>query len=345
MSFDELVSQGNTSGLANLGATCYINTIVQCLGYCPTFLKYILVGTRLKGTPTPLTTELQAVYKELWIKRNSIAPHGFLRSLQQSLGAYMNMFEQNDACEFLMLYLDKLNADLSIELLIDLEDVNELTENVQNHPNLMYRALAVDMKRAWLKSIQREYSPLIDIFYGQLISQIVCGNCQHIHHNYESYCNLSLSIKDKNGSTLQECFHGFFKEEILNSKEQDWKCDHCNIKVPSKKVVRLWKNPQVLIVSLKRFNHNLHKDTTQVVVPTNLSLSPYCLHSQDGEYNLVAVVHHMGSAGSGHYNCLCKHQNGVWYAIDDHVVREAQPNEIDYVLNNGYMYFYEKYAC
>lgn len=335
---DELIRQKHSSGLANLGATCYINTIVQCLGHCPTFLKYVLFGKRLKQTSTPLMEQLQDVYKELWINGNAIAPRGYLMSLQQKMGSFINIFEQNDACEFLMLYLDKLNADLAVELMVDLDEVNEITENVKHIENPLYRNLAIDMKRHWLNTIKKEYSPITEIFYGQLISQIICGHCNHIHHNYESYCNLSLSIK---GNSLEECLNGFFAHELLNQKDKEWTCDKCKVSAPSKKTMRLWKNPHVLIISLKRFDHHLNKNTTDVNAPILLDLSPFCLHKNIQKYELVAIAHHMGSVGSGHYNCICKHPSGTWYAIDDQTVREAQPQELDYVIKNGYIYFYE----
>lgn len=338
VNINELIIQKQTSGLANLGATCYINTIVQCLGHCPTFLKYILVGKRLKQTTSPLAEQLQDVFKQLWVDGNAIAPRGLLMSLQHSLGSYFNIFEQNDACEFLMLYLDKLNSDLAIELLVDVDEVNERTENVQHIENPLYRSLVVDMKRHWLNTIKNEYSPITEIFYGQLISQIVCGNCNHVHHNYEPYCNLSLSIK---GDNLNSCLNGFFAHELLNHKEKDWTCDQCKVSAPSKKTMRLWKNPHVLIVSLKRFDHNLNKNTADVNAPVLLDLSPFCLHTDMRSYELVAIAHHMGSVGSGHYNCICKHPSGTWYAVDDQMVREAQPHELDHVIKNGYIYFYE----
>ena len=30
------------AGLANVSSTCYINTCIQCLGYCDSFLQFIL---------------------------------------------------------------------------------------------------------------------------------------------------------------------------------------------------------------------------------------------------------------------------------------------------------------
>ena len=265
-----------------------------------------------------------------------------------SLGQYINIFEQNDITEFLMLYLDKLNSDLSVELLVDDDDLQTIKQNSMNHPiakdNPMYANLLYDMDIAWLNTIKKEYSPIMDLFYGQLVSQIVCGNCNHIHHNYETYCNISVSIdidNDKDNTNLDRCLQNYFKDEIINLNEKEWTCDECKVSSPSKKSTRLWKNPNILIVSLKRFNHNLVKNNKQVSAPLQLNLGKYCLHTPHTKYNLVAVGNHQGGFGSGHYNCACLHKNNKWYAVDDVMVREAHNDEINYVLNNGYLYFYE----
>jgi ubiquitin C-terminal hydrolase len=343
---DDIILKSNTSGLGNIGATCYINTAIQCLGYCTEFFKFIIAGSRAKAE-TPLTNELKEVYIALWVNRSAIAPHKFLRSLQASLSQYITIQEQNDISEFLMLYLDKLNTDMSVELLIDEEDIKKARKHTMRlYEDKMYANLTADMEVGWLNAVKKEYSPIMDLFYGQLVSQIVCGHCNHIHHNYETYCNLSLSIKkhtkeNENDITLQDCLEQHFSNETINLNEQEWKCDQCNVKSPSKKSIKLWRNPNILIVSLKRFNHQLVKKNIPVVAPIELSLSKYTLHSPNVSYNLVAIANHQGSLGSGHYNCICKHKNSKWYAIDDVMVREAQDNEIEYSLRNGYVYFYE----
>jgi ubiquitin C-terminal hydrolase len=245
-----------------------------------------------------------------------------------------------------MFYLDKLNGDLSVELLVDDDDLRKVKERAAHYSNPLYRELVYEMDVAWLNTIKKEYSPVMDIFYGQLVSQVVCGNCAHIHHNYETYCNLSLSIKGKSNNdtnvlNLEDCIENFLGDEIINQSETDWKCDKCNVSAPSKKSVRLWKNPNIMIISLKRFDHSLNKNVMRVKAPLALDLSAHCLHTNQQKYNLVAIGNHHGGFGSGHYNCVCKHKNNKWYAIDDAMVREAQEAELEYVLNNGYMYFYE----
>lgn len=336
---NDVIANKNTSGLANLGATCYINTAVQCLGYCPQFFKYVLAGVQKHSTP--LTNELKEIFFELWINGNALGPHKFLKSLQSSVGDYLNIFEQNDVSEFVLLYLDKLNTDMAVELTVDEEDLKQLKKNhMDTFNNNRFADLVSTMDIAWIHSIKKEYSPLLDLFHGQLISQIVCGHCGFIHHNYESYCGLSLPLKT-NDNTLNGVLESYFTDEIINDKDKDWKCDKCNLSEPSKKTIKLWRNPNILMVTLKRFDYSLSKNNTSIDVPESIDLSPYCLYTGKRQYKLVSICVHQGSFGGGHYIAVCRHQNGTWYVIDDLNVQPASDSDVQHALKHGYMYFYE----
>lgn len=338
VNLNDVIATRNTSGLANMGATCYINTAIQCLGYCPNFFKYILSGVRKHSTP--LTDELKEILFELWINGNALGPHKFLKSLQGSVGNYLNIFEQNDASEFIMLYLDKLNTDMAVELAVDDEDFEHIKKNnLNNYSNPQFADLVSTMDIAWINSIKKEFSPLLDLFHGQLISQVVCGNCGYVNHNYETYCGLSLPLK-KEDDTLNGVMDKYFEDEILNEKEHEWKCDKCNLSQPSKKTTKLWRNPDVLMVTLKRFGYDLTKNNAQIIVPDTIDLSSYCLYTQKKSYKLVSVCVHHGSFGGGHYVAVCRHQNGKWYTIDDLNVSEANDGEVEHALKHGYVYFF-----
>jgi ubiquitin C-terminal hydrolase len=341
---DTVRATRNTNGLANMGATCYVNTIVQCLGYCSSFFKFILAGPRPTDKSTPLADDLRDVYNEIWVNDQTIAPRQFLKGLHDALGSYITIFEQNDISEFLMLYLDKLNADLGVGITLSDEHLAQIKEEASAHPNPKYGELVYQMDMNWLNAIKNEYSPIMDLFYGQLISQIVCGSCKHIHHNYETYCNVSVPVP-KSGQSLQEAIHQHFSDETMNSKDDamQWKCDKCEQCVPSKKSIKLWRNPNVMIVSVKRFDHTLVKNNKSVCAPLYLDVSKYTINPKTpSNYKLVAIGNHCGSGlGYGHYNCCCRHMNGKWYQVDDCKVWEANEREVDVALNQGYMYFYE----
>jgi ubiquitin C-terminal hydrolase len=344
ITFDDVINNSMTSGLMNSGSTCYVNTAIQCLGFCSHFLKLVLVGQHSKKT-TPLMDELKEVYYQLWVNRNGIAPHKYLRSLNSVLHNMINVFEQNDITEFLMLYIDKLNTDLGVEVIVDNDDMNEIKRGIVHSfkDNKPFQKLMYDMELAWINTIKKECSPIMDMFYGQMVSQIVCGNCNHIHHNYEVYSTIALPlIKKKSDINSEDLLQAYFSREYINKENKEWTCDKCKASMKSAKCLKLWRHPMVLIVTLKRFDVNLKKSNVKVSMPTELDLSNYSLRDEQIKYRLCAIANHQGGMGSGHYNCICRHKNGKWIAIDDMLVRPAKEEETNYVINHGYVYFYER---
>ena len=210
----------------------------------------------------------------------------------------------------------------------------------------IYRESIYDRQRkkmddSWMMSHKKEYSDLTDMFFGQMISQIICGNCGKIHHNYEVIMNMMLSLGDCNN--MIDCLDRYFTEEYINNsenyKENTWKCDECNKCIKSKKTIKLWRLPKILIVSLKRFNSGLKKITTSISVPMQIDLSKYMIGpSTCNSYTLKSIAFHMGSFQYGHYFAACKN-SGKWYIFDDEVVKEIE--NIEDAISNGYVYFYE----
>lgn len=338
-----LMSQKNSSGLGNIGATCYINTVVQCLGYLPDFLHLALTKQGVKKQSTPLLDELQEVYKELWIENKAIMPYKFIGTLQQTVGTMINLSEQNDIMEFLLVYLDKLNTDMAVELIIDNEDIEKLKQRSETYVNQKYRNLVFSMEQEWLNTIKKEYSPIMDIFYGQSVSQITCGNCGFIHHNYEAFNCISLPIpKSEHALDIDNLLDDYFNRETLNKESKEWKCDKCQESSPSTKCVKLWKMPTVLIINLKRFDHTLRKNNTLVKMSIDIDLSKHVICDKSYvEYQLISVGNHLGGSGSGHYLALCRHPLDQWYIIDDENVRRIDnKKDIQQGCNSGYVFFY-----
>lgn len=340
----ELMCQRNTSGLGNCGATCYINTIVQCLGYLPDFLELALTKRGVSKTSTPFLDELKEVYKELWLENRAIMPYKFLGSLQRTFGGLLNVAEQNDVMEFLLLYLDKLNSDMAVEIIVDDEDFDKLKAESLVYVNEKYRNLVLSMNHAWLNTIKKEYSPIMDIFYGQSVSQITCGHCQYIHHNYEAFNCISLPIPKKSEKevTIDDLLEEYFNKEMLNREDKEWTCDKCNQSAPSAKCAKLWKMPKVLVINIKRFDHMLQKKNKPVTMPIDIDLSNHVIYDKSCvEYELTSVGHHIGGSGSGHYVALCRHPKNGWFLIDDENVRKiGSQSDVDQVCSHGYVYFY-----
>jgi ubiquitin C-terminal hydrolase len=190
------------------------------------------------------------------------------------------------------------------------------------------------MDLSWYEKTGHEYSPLVPMFNGQSISQIICGHCQKIFHNYEIYLNLMIPIT-QNTKTIYDCLDEYFKEEYINTDCPIWKCDSCQNKHISKKTTKLWRLPDILVISLKRFTFDLKKNNTPINIPEILDISKYCLTAPKNKYRLQSIAHHYGSNDSGHYAAVCKN-NEKWYECDDLNIKSIEKPNNEF----GYVFFY-----
>ena len=92
MEIDNYINKKNEfnkrTGLQNIGATCYINTIIQCLLSCEPFRNFILSNDymdRLKSADILddknnyyLVKELESIFRSMWVDGNSLNPLRFL---------------------------------------------------------------------------------------------------------------------------------------------------------------------------------------------------------------------------------------------------------------------------
>lgn len=50
--------------------------------------------------------------------------------------------------------------------------------------------------------------------------------------------------------------------------------------------------PKILVVSIKRFNSQLRKNSKHITFPTSLDLAEYCTSPGETRYNLYGVIVH-----------------------------------------------------
>ena len=170
-------------GLKNLGATCYINTLIQCLCSCSYFVNFILSDVyenRLNNENMNLITELKSIISNL-SDGNSLIPIRFLKVLKLKFD-FIDINEQNDLHEILLLILNKMNEEIKVKDPIEYFDSNILRGTI-NDNNTDYTKIRNKCYQMWYEMHKKEYSELVELFYGQSISQIICGHCNYIHHN------------------------------------------------------------------------------------------------------------------------------------------------------------------
>lgn len=326
-------------GLHNLGNTCYINTFIQCLGHCLCFLIFMLKSDHKQPHPG-MFQELRELYKHQWVSGSNPDPRKLLKAISNKLTLLDDIYQQNDINEFMDYFLDKLNSEICI---IRQDSHMQLCSSIKGS---MYHLQAQKMMHDWHVKTRKEHSELIELMYGQSINQIVCGYCRKIHHNYEVYSHIMLPVPfDDQDVSLYDCLKKYLEDEIINadtdtSKNDPWKCDRCNMSSKSTKSFVLWKTPQLLVISLKRFNSDMRKINKQVKIPHCLDVSDVVLsHECPRRYLLRSVALHFGSFLGGHYVAACRNPNDEWYIFDDDIVRKL--DEPDNIISQGYVFFYE----
>jgi ubiquitin C-terminal hydrolase len=157
---------------------------------------------------------------------------------------------------------------------------------------------------------------------------------------------------------LETCIQNFARPELLDGANR-WYCEQCKAKTEAVKYTYLTREPENLILHLRRFKVEGGQRTKLshiVKFPLGKLNFTKTFHQGSGfrnynpkdiqKYALHCVVQHQGSAeGGGHYVTYCKDVSTKdWYLYDDSkvskVLRDRKKDEI--VNSNSYLLFYRK---
>lgn len=403
------------SGLDNMGNTCYINSILQCLSAISVFRAYmvtddtfgiifnnifeLLHNEKTKNSVNnkqvtvtkkevlglcmeTLTYNLQELFITMWEENHKyITP----KKLKEVIGDYCDTFKgysQNDSQELLNLILDKLHEEMKVRVLLNSDIISEevkcylkvkkeCAENINNkelapeqrqkysdylheyYKQHINHAIIGDAYVYWKKYIENSYSIITELFTGLFLSKVVCTECKFITVSFEPFTIFQLQIEDTGENTIDELLTSFCKEELLTG-DNKYYCYECKKQTDAYKLMNIWSIPNILIIQLKRFKHEVSgtsKIESKVIFPLNgLDMKNYLcndIHPIDKTtYDLTAVNVHLGErVDFGHYKSFTKNSlNNEWYEFNDevifHIPREEVENEL--ITNEAYILFYTR---
>ena len=337
------------TGLLNIGATCYINSLIQCLLSCDVLRQFILsldYSNRINDNNIYLVKELQSIFDSMWVQGNSLNPRRFLNTINIKFD-YIYVNEQNDIQEIFLLIINKINDEIKINYNQLNPKISQILNN-KNNPIEGIEKLENVCKRKWFELLENEYSELSEIIYNHSISQIICGNCQFIHHNHVISCIMDIELADfKNGTSIITCISNHITKIYLNNNDDDkWICDKCNKNVKSEKVIKYWKLPPILVICLKRFGFDkvqksMRKINTLIDIPTQIDLTEFVVSNSINKYKLSSVSCHAGNIRGGHYYSLVEN-SGHWEIVDDTSIKKISNSTFNTHLSNAYLLFYSK---
>ncbi|KAM3919169.1 ubiquitin carboxyl-terminal hydrolase 21 isoform 1-T1 [Leptodactylus fuscus] len=339
-------------GLRNLGNTCFLNAVLQCLSSTRPLRDYVLrqeyrqEQPMSSRTPQELTEAFADVIASLWSPDAPDAANpARLRAIFQKYVPSFTGYSQQDAQEFLKFFMDRIHAEINRKCRRTPSILSDSRRPVSVEPQ---DSLSDDERanQMWKKYLEREDSKVVDLFVGQLKSCLKCQSCGYRSPTFEVFCDLSLPIPKKGFSggkvSLLDCFSLFTKEEELNSENAPI-CDRCRQRTRSTKKLTIQRFPRILVLHLNRFSttrFSIKKCSVSVDFPLHrLNLKEFASEKAGSPvYRLYALCNHSGSVHYGHYTAYCKDQSG-WFAYNDSRVSPISESQVQ--SSEAYVLFYE----
>uniref|UniRef100_A0AAQ5Z4W9 Ubiquitin carboxyl-terminal hydrolase 32 n=1 Tax=Amphiprion ocellaris TaxID=80972 RepID=A0AAQ5Z4W9_AMPOC len=185
-------TEKGATGLSNLGNTCFMNSSIQCVSNTKPLTDYFISGRHLyelnRTNPIGMRGHMAKCYgdlvMELWSgTQKNLAP----LKLRWTIAKYaprFNGFQQQDSQELLAFLLDGLHEDLNR---VHEKPYVELKDS-DGRPDWEVAS------EAWENHLRRNRSIVVDLFHGQLKSQVKCKTCGHISARFDPFNFLSLPL-------------------------------------------------------------------------------------------------------------------------------------------------------
>lgn len=345
-------------GMHNLGNSCFLNSIIQCLNHIDPLTQYFLGGEFAKelniknplGSGGRVATAYATLLKEIWSGDYSALAPRLLKQTVASFAPQFNNSFQHDSQEFCQFLMDGLHEDCNRVV------SKPYVEELEGY-GMEDRKAAIE---TWKNHVLRHDSIIVDRCQGMHRSHLTCPSCGRESIKFEVYSTISLPLvlEDKglnNTMQVEDCMEKFLEGEQLDDLNA-WYCPNCKKHVCALKMIALWSVPDILILHLKRFQfencsttNNLLRskiDETVKFPVDNLDLSKHVLGPIDEDappvFNLFGVSEHVGrTANSGHYTATVRNsKDGRWYRYNDAHVGETTGDAA--ITGGAYLLFYQR---
>jgi ubiquitin carboxyl-terminal hydrolase 36/42 len=293
-----------SSGLSNLGNTCFFNSVLQLLYQCTIFNKLIL-SNNFEGKLLTHYIDFLKSYSGSGSGSGYFSPNSIVNNVSKTLGR--RGYQQEDAEQYLNYIVDCLIDELK-------EDIK--TKSIGN--------LLISNKTISLDNL------VSNLFTIKIKKNIKCTKCSYTSESSDDVNKFYLSINNANLNT-NDLLSNYLFETLDESS--GYKCEKCKTIVEANICREIIKSPKYLIITLKRYNNSNSKLNTEVNMNDIIGLN-------NKTYYLRGIISHSGSTVGGHYVYYGKKNDNKWYYYNDSSVSQVNTSILNDIKKNGYIYLY-----
>ena len=330
-------------GLTNVGATCYMNSTLQCFSNLERLRKYLLGEEIYKDLEKnkqnkKISFALAEVLKNLWkvLNHRFYAPNNFKEIISEANDLFKGI-AANDPKDLVLFILEEIHKEL-----------NKPNNQIIIHNNYANDHNFFDVYKDFMNDFNNKHNSIIsDEFYGICYSETTCGNCKTVIYNVQLFNILFFPLEEVRKFMnynvrcvrINECFEYYQKYELYPS----FYCNSCRNDCQGYQQTRLVHTPKTIIINLNR-GKGLQYDV-KIIFEEYLNLAKYIIDKNSPYYyELTGIICHYGTNDmGGHFIAFCKNSNNAeWYKYNDQSVTKSSFNEarqsgLPYVLFYSYI--------